>query len=301
MSAPRAGFTDAAVKHARKQDIQADVVVLRAIRSHWPEYVIEAFCLASFMLSAAAFATALQHPASPWLLQTMPAFLSRLPMGAAMGLTAIAIIYSPFGRRSGAHMNPALTLAFLRLGKIGGIDAFFYVLAQFSGGVSGIVVATWLLRGLPADPSVNYVATMPGPDGAAIAFAAEALISFGLMTAVLHWSNRPRLAPYTGMLAGGLVMAYITVEAPLSGMSMNPARSFGPALLAGSFESFWIYVAAPLMGMLAAAELYVRRRGLAHVLCAKLHHGDGPCIFDCQFGVPKGPPMASRSVTEVSA
>ena len=119
---------------------------------HWPEYAIEAFCLALFMVSAAAFATVLQHPASPWLLQTMPAFLARLPMGAAMGVTAIAIIYSPFGRRSGAHMNPVVTLTFLRLGKIRGIDACFYVLAQFIGGVAGIGVATWLLRGLPADP-----------------------------------------------------------------------------------------------------------------------------------------------------
>lgn len=269
-----------------------------AVRSHWPEYAIEAGCLATFMLSAAVFATILQHPASPWLLQTMPAFVARLPMGAAMGLTAIAIIYSPLGRRSGAHMNPAVTLTFLRLGKIRGVDAIFYVAAQFLGGLAGIAGATWLLRGLPAHPSVNYVATMPGADGPVIAFAAELLISFGLMSVILRASNDPRLAPWTGVLAGALVMAFITIEAPLSGMSMNAARSVGPALLAQSFDSIWIYFSAPLIGMFAAAELYVRRRGLAAVLCAKLHHAAGPCLFRCRVGMAE--PVATRSVTEVS-
>lgn len=272
------------------------------LRAHWPEYLIEAGCLATFMISAAAFATLLQHPASPWMLRTMPEFLARVPMGVAMGLTAMAIIYSPFGRRSGAHMNPAVTLTFFRLGKIAGADAFFYVLAQFAGGFFGIVAATRLLSGLPADPSVDYVATLPGPVGSAAAFAAEAAISFGMMSAILRVSNDTRLARYTGLCAGALVMTFITIEAPLSGMSMNPARSFGPAILAGTLNTIWIYLAAPLLGMAAAAEWYVRRHGLARVLCAKLDHGSGPCIFHCRFGMPAEPtPVALRSVHEVSA
>jgi aquaporin Z len=276
-------------------------VILPAVRSHWPEYAIESCCLALFMLSAAVFATVLQHPASPWMLETMPAFMARLPMGAAMGLTAIAIIYSPFGKRSGAHINPAVTLTFLRLGKIGGVDAACYVLAQFAGGLAGIAGATRLLRGLPADPSVNYVATLPG-HGVAIAFVAELAISFGLMTVILHATNRARLAPFAGLFAGGLVMAYITVEAPLSGMSMNPARSFGPALLAGSLDTLWIYFSAPLAGMLGAAELYVRRRGVARVRCAKLRHGSGPCIFRCQYDRLETTAVVTiGSIDEVSA
>src|SRR5215510_14534296 len=93
---------------------------------HWREYAIEAGCLGLFMLSAAAFASLLRHPASP-LSSTVgsfiPAPLQRLPMGIALGLTAAAIIYSPLGRRSGAHMNPAVTLTFLRLGKVEPHDA----------------------------------------------------------------------------------------------------------------------------------------------------------------------------------
>jgi len=107
---------------------------------NWPEYLIEAALLGLFMVSACLFTILLEHPASP-LSQTVPAvFVRRLLIGCAMGLTAIALIYSPIGRRSGAHMNPSLTLSFLRLGKIERRDALLYVASQFVGGVSGV---TW--------------------------------------------------------------------------------------------------------------------------------------------------------------
>ena len=199
---------------------------------HWPEYAIEALCLGLFMTSAAAFASLLRHPASPFAAivgSLMPAPMQRIPMGVAMGLTAAGIIYSPLGRRSGAHMNPAVTLTFLRLGKIDARDAAGYVAAQFLGGSCGIVAATWLLRGLPSHPAINYVATVPGASGAAVAFAAETAISFGMMLMVLSTSNVRRLARFTGAFAGTLIAIYITVEDPLSGTSMNPARTLGPA------------------------------------------------------------------------
>jgi aquaporin Z len=257
---------------------------MNRIRAHWPEYLAEAICLGTFMLSAAAFATLFQHPSSPASLAGAPPVLARIPMGLAMGLTAIAIVYSPLGRRSGAHMNPAMTLTFLRLGKIAPGDAALYVLAQFAGGLAGIALATRLLVMLPADPSVNYVATVPGRAGAAVAVLAEVVISGGLMLVVLIASNHPRLTRWTGVCAGALVWLYITIEAPLSGMSMNPARSLGPAMFAGSLDSIWIYFVAPVTGMLLGAEAFVRRRGAARVLCAKLHHPAGvPCIFRCQF------------------
>jgi aquaporin Z len=81
-------------------------------------------------------------------------------------------------------------------------------------------------------------------------------------------------------------MTYITLEAPISGMSMNPARSLGPALWsgAGAIAPLWIYFAAPAIGMLSAAELFVRTRGLSAVFCAKLHHHTrARCIFHCRF------------------
>ena len=251
---------------------------------HWPEYLIEAASLGLFMVSASGFATLLQHPQSPVSSWHASPLIRRIPMGVAMGLTAAAIIYSPLGRRSGAHMNPAVTLTFLRLKKVAPADAFGYVSAQFVGGLAGIIAGVWLFRGLPADPSVNDVATVPGPAGPAVAFVAEAAISFGMMLMVLSVSNTPRLSRFTGACAGALVAVYIIVEAPFSGMSMNPARTFGSAVLARATWSLWIYFSAPLLGMLMAAESFVRVHGHARVKCAKLYHPfNVPCIFKCGY------------------
>src|SRR5262249_55833690 len=236
------------------------------------------------MVSAAGFATLLQPPSSPLSAWTSSPLLRRLPMGIAMGLTLIALIYAPLGRRSGAHMNPALTLTFLRLGKVTPSDAAGYIVGQFIGGVVGIIGANWIFQGLPAHPSVNYVATIPGMSGSTVAFVAEAAISFAMMFMVLNVSNRPGLARFTGLFAGVLVATYITFEAPLSGMSMNPARTFGPAMLAHTAATLWIYFTAPLIGMLLGAETYLRAQPRALVRCAKLYHPhDVRCIFRCGY------------------
>jgi aquaporin Z len=250
--------------------------------THWREYGIEAAALGVFMLSAAGFTTLLYHPASPLAAAIPDGILRRALMGLAMGLTAVSIIYSPWGQRSGAHLNPVVTLTFYRLGKMKARDCFFYAAAQFAGGIAGIALAANVSSGLVADPAVNYVATLPGPYGSAVAFLAETVISFLMMWTVLTISNHPRLARYTGVCAGLLVSTYITVESPLSGMSMNPARSLGSAILSGNLPTMWIYLGAPLLGMSLAADLYTKRFGHERVLCAKMHHpASGPCIFGC--------------------
>jgi aquaporin Z len=254
----------------------------RPSRLHWPEYLIEAAAIATFMMSAAVWAAVLFHPRSPLAPEIANPWLRRGLMGLAMGSTAVLIIYSPWGQRSGAHMNPAVTLTFFRLGKVARQDFLGYVTAQFVGAIAGITMAAATLRGIVADPSVNYVTTVPGRSGEVVAFAAEVLISFVLMLTVLSVSNHPRLARFTGLCAGLLVWTYITVESPLSGMSMNPARTFGPAVIAARFPGLWIYFTAPPLGMLLAAELFTRRYGLQRVVCAKLHHPHGgSCIFGC--------------------
>jgi aquaporin Z len=250
---------------------------------HWPEYLIEASAIGMFMMSAATFAAVLYHPSSPVFMTIHGELLRRGLMGLAMGLTAVSIIYSRWGQRSGAHMNPAVTLTFYRLGKVARPDLIGYVTAQFSGAVVGMAIATRVLAGIVSHPSVNYVTTLPGPAGNAIAFIAESAISFLMMLTVLTVSSQPRLARFTGICAGLLVWTYITFEAPLSGMSMNPARTLGSALAARDFPGLWIYFTAPPLGMLTAAELFTRRYGLARIACAKLHHpAIGPCIFGCR-------------------
>ena len=254
-----------------------------ALPPHWREYLIEAAALGTFMMSAATMTVLLEHPASP-LHQALPeAMTRRLLMGVAMGLTAASIIYSPWGRRSGAHMNPAVTMTFFRLGKINPPDAVAYIGAQFVGGVAGIALASLALPHWISDPAVNYVVTAPGPLGAGAAFAAEAAISFVLMLVVLSASNQTRVAPFTGAIAAVLVATFITIEAPLSGMSMNPARSLGPDVVGDTWRGLWIYFTAPPLGMLLAAETFVRVRGRLAVRCAKLHHDQGPCIFNCSY------------------
>lgn len=263
--------------------------MLATLRRHWPEYAIEAFLLGAFMLSASAFGILLEHPASPVRGALPDPLLRRFLMGTAMGTTAVVLIYSRLGKRSGAHFNPAVTLAFYRLGKVALPDALLYVVSQFLGATAGMGLASLFFGALLADPTVRYVATVPGSLGAPGAFVGELLISFVLMTVVLWTSSVPRVERLTGILAGVLVALYITLEAPLSGMSMNPARTFGSALPSGLWTAWWVYLLAPLAGMLAAAEAHGRLRRAPRVRCAKLHHANRQrCIF-CGANTPEGP------------
>src|SRR5215831_11754925 len=258
--------------------------MIDSLKQHWPEYLMEATELGIFMISACAFTVLLYHPASPVTKVISDGILRRLLMGIAMGSTAIAIIFSPLGRRSGAHFNPSVTLTFFRLGKVKAWDTAFYIVAQFVGGVAGVAITTLLLGSAVAAPTVNYAATLPGPQGKLIAFVAETGISFVLMSVVLRVSNTKKLARWTGLFAGTLVATYITFESPVSGMSMNPARTFGSAFGAQVWMSVWIYFIAPPLGMLAAAEIFTRGKTRRTAACAKLHHHNNQrCIFRCNF------------------
>jgi aquaporin Z len=256
-----------------------------ALGRHWPEYLMEAAGLGIFMISAGLFGTLLEYPQSPVHQAIADDGVRRMLMGVAMGLTAVAIIYSPWGQQSGAHLNPAVTLTFLRLGKIARADALFYITAQCLGGLAG-VLAVALTVGEPfTQPPVSYVITAPGAGGPGTAFISEVLIAFGMMTMVLFTSNHRQWSRYTGVFAGLLVALYIAIEAPLSGMSLNPARSLASALPARMTGGLWIYFTAPLLGMLSAAVVFDAVRGRSEVKCAKLnHHTSRRCIFHCGFG-----------------
>lgn len=273
-----------------------------ALRRHWPEYLMEAAGLGFFMISAAAFGTLLEYPGSPAHQAIANPLLRRSLMGVAMGLTAVAIIYSPWGKQSGAHINPSITLTFFRLGKIEPWDALFYVAAQFAGGLAGILLVGVVVGSPIAAPSVRYAVTVPGARGSGVAFLAELVISFVLMFVVLVATNARHLARLTGLFAGALLALYISVEAPLSGMSINPARTFASALPAQLWTALWVYFTAPPLGMLLAAELYLRLKETREVYCAKLHHqNDKRCIFRCGYRTTpvRNPAPAVAGATEI--
>jgi aquaporin Z len=257
--------------------------MIQALRKHWPEYLIEAACLGIFMISAGVFTALLEYPNSPAHHAIASPDLRRALIGIAMGLTAVGLIYSPWGQQSGAHMNPAVTLTFFRLGKVAKWDAVFYIAAQFIGGLLGVLLTKAALGMIFTHPTVNYVVTVPGAAGVAAAFAGEALIACGMMLMILIVTNTPKLARWTGVFAGTLVALYITFEAPYSGMSINPARTVASALPSGVWTAGWIYFVAPVGGMLLAVEIYRALRKSARVACAKLnHHTNRRCIF-CGF------------------
>ncbi len=201
-----------------------------------------------------------------------------------MGATVIAIVMTPWGRQSGGHFNPAITFTFYRLGKVDFWDALFYGAAQFFGATGGVAIATYILRGAPGHESVRYAVTLPGRYGNGAAFVAELAISFSLMATVLFTSNHEILSRYTPFFVGALYAIYITFETPLSGMSMNPARTFGSAFHASYWHALWLYFIAPTLGMLVAAEAFLRARSGVGPYCAKLYHAnDKRCIFHCGY------------------
>jgi aquaporin Z len=243
---------------------------------------MEAVCLGLFMISAGVFATVLEYPNSI-IHQLLPNVFTRLViMGIAMGITATLLNYSPMGKLSGAHMNPAVTFTFVRLTKIKLVDAIYYVLFQCLGGTAGVVLMSTLVPDSFRDPHVNYIITAPGKFGVGVAFVLEVFMAFSMMIMVLTTTNHPRYARYTGLIAGMFVASFVILSAPISGFSINPARTIASAIPGMQFPSFWIYMTAPFIGMLGAAEVFTHFKGKA--ICAKMHHVDTYlCIFNCGY------------------
>jgi aquaporin Z len=265
--------------------VRVPVTPMEALRRHWFLYVYEGAELAWFMVAACVATVVLFGAGSVGMRWVPDAAVRRLMMGAAMGGTAVLIIHSPMGKRSGAHFNPAITLTYLWLGKIGVWDAVGYVCGQFAGGVAGVGVAAVMMGRSLAQPSVKYAVTVPGIGGTAGAFGAELFMAALLMGIVLWMTNRRRLAGYTSYAVGVLITNYVFWFAPVSGFSINPARTVGSAVWAQVWTAEWVYFVAPLMGMFGAAAVYVGRFGIEGVLCAKLHASPSVlCPFACGVG-----------------
>ena len=212
-----------------------------------------------FLVMSTLATVAVQYPGSPlrWAL-ARHGQLRLAAIGAVVGLTIVVIVYSPWGKRSGAHVNPAVTLAFWTLGKIKTADAIWYVLAQAAGAVLAGQLLLLALGPLFTHPTVNYVLTQPVPlpRGQLIAFAAEFLITFGMTAALLLCLHSKLFKKLAGWILGLLLAVYIVYETPYSGMSLNPARSLGSAVAARNYAGLWVYLVAPPLAAWLAAVLF---------------------------------------------
>ena len=213
--------------------------------------------------------------------------LRRLLTGILFAGGATAVVYSPLGQISGGHINPVVTLAFWRMGKVPARDAVIYIVAQFVGALAGAYAAS--VAWGPLTASVHYAVTVPGDGYSAVgAFAAETVITFLLVFTIFVCVNKPKFAPRTGIIAGALVATLVMIEAPVSGASLNPARTLGPALIAPTYTDLWVYFAGPTAGALLAVAAYRGQWG-SQTVCAKLFHTEKyACPFDaCSYRLVK--------------
>ncbi len=197
--------------------------------------------------------------------------LRRLVTGFLFGATGALIALSPLGKESGAHLNPAVTLGFLLMGKLRVRHAAGYAVAQFAGAVIGsFPLLAWGGMG----HSIEFGATFPGPDyGDAWALLGEAATTFCLILGLFFFLQHRRLRAFTPAIFPVLYALMVFLEAPVSGTSTNPARSLGPAVIADYWHGWWVYWLGPLLGTLlgvAACRLTTLCRWEIEV--AKIHH-----------------------------
>jgi len=271
-----------ATRHATRPT--ATPIVATAATWPWATYAIEAAGVAILVLWVSLLAVALAHPASPLVVLVADPIVRTVLRALALGAFTVGFVYSTSGRRSGAYLNPAITLAFYALGRVELRDAIGYVIAQVAGDLAGAAFAVAIGGAWLAAPAVHYAAPIPAA-GIGAAFAIEAAAAFVAMTVVLAVMNHPRFSRYTGLASGAVLALFVILAAPVSGASFNPARGLATAVPAALWTHLWIYLAAPPAGALLAALVRRLRLGGDASYCAKLDHPTaGACHFRCRFG-----------------
>jgi MIP family channel proteins len=206
-------------------------------------------CIGVFALVFAgcgAIVTEAEHPDS----------LGTVGIALVFGLIVMAMVYAT-GHLSGAHLNPAVTLAFALTRHFPRAEALSYITAQLAGALiaAGLLAAIW-----PSQPAA-LGATIPAI-GTGSAFAYETVLTAFLMFVIMAVATDTRAAGAAAAIAiGGTVGLDALFGGPVTGASMNPARSIGPALLAGELHDLWLYIAAPILGASLGALAYQLIRG----------------------------------------
>ena len=228
---------------------------------------MEAAGIGGFVIIAGILTIFFEHPSMPPMQSGLSHFpiLRRALLGLGLGLY-VGWAVQLFGKLSGTHINPSVTLAFSRLGYISRTDAFCYIIAQFAGALIAFYALKIGVGNLFSYPAIDYGVAKPQPPHTGTGtFIAEFIISFILMISLLLFSSSKKLEKYTALLVGGLIALFITFELPYSGMSMNPARSFAAAFGVSQWHYLWIYFVSPTAATFLAAEIYVvwRKRQVA--------------------------------------
>ncbi|MER7692806.1 aquaporin [Streptomyces sp. NPDC097610] len=178
------------------------------------------------------------------------------------GVTVGLLIASPFGRRSGGHMNPAVSLAFWLMGALPGRDAAAYAASQLAGSVAGVAAGRLLWGRQAADPAVGFAVIRASEGMPRVAvFASETAATAVMLAAVTFVAARPRLALWLPAVAGSVIAALIVLAGRWTGGSFNPARQFGPELFSHDLTWLGVYLIAPLVG---AGLFGLMRRRLPH-------------------------------------
>lgn len=258
---------------------------------HWRIWCAEAAGTALLVLGALSAVAFVLGDGSP-LGATLSSDSTRLLVtGLLVGGCVSLIVVSPLGRLSGAHLNPAVTLAFSVLGRVSRHDVVGYLLAQLAGALAG-ALAFRLLWGSVAD-SVDGGVTHPTVATPA-AIGIEVGMTAVLIAMILLFVSRERLTRWVPLMLWPLIGAMVWRGSPYTGTSLNPARSAGPAVAFSDFADLWLYVLAPTAGALAVALLWRRRHPSTRPKTAKLFHDPRYlCSLGCEL--PAMPPDAPLS------
>jgi len=241
-------------------------------RLHWFEYGAELVGTA-FLLFAGVSAVVFDFGAGSPLVSVVPNKSVRLLItGLLFAGSSSLVAISPLGKLSGGHINPAVTLAFWAQGKMHPFDLGGYILGQFLGAITGTLLVVLLWRGKAA--SVGDGATIPGAGYPLWAvFLVEVSLTFLLVLCIFFFVSSSRLMRWTPLMVWILLAMMVWLAAPISGTSLNPARSFGPALVSWSWHEQWLYWVAPPMGALLAVGAF-RLLAISErdILTGKLFH-----------------------------
>jgi aquaporin Z len=240
---------------------------------HWPEYGAELLGTAFLVFVGLSAVTFDFSSGSPLAIALPDSGARRLITGLLFAGSGSLVAISPLGKLSGAHINPAVSLAFWLQGKMHHHDLVGYIVGQFLGAAlgTGLLVLVWGDRAA----SVHNGITAPGMGYPVWSvFLIEMGLTFLLVLVIFLFVSNHRLMRWTPLMTWILVALMVWLEAPISGTSLNPARSFGPALISWFWRDQWLYYLAPPIGALLAVGLFrlLAMVGIDDVLTAKMFH-----------------------------